>query len=138
MKGHIGETTQHQLLPKALAMLAPQPLLLPGARLEDYLILRQAVYAELAPRNAIEWLLTIDIAELSWEIQRYRILRHKLMEKSRQSAVAAALSQIDLIGIPFEWQEDAKRQTELNALAWRSNVDAASDIERRLALYGVD
>jgi hypothetical protein len=26
------------------------------------------------PRSAIEWLLAIDVAELSWEIQRYRIL----------------------------------------------------------------
>ena len=124
--------------PNALEALAPPPLLLPGESLENYKALRQAILSEIAPRSVIEWLLAIDIVELSWEIQRYRHLRHKLLARFRQRAIADALSQIDLIGIPAECQEDARRKTELNAFSWRSDVEAAIDIEHRLASYGID
>jgi hypothetical protein len=56
----------------------------------------------LAPRSAIEWLLAIDVVELSWEIQRYRLLRQKVLESYRQRAVKRALRQIDLAEIPPE------------------------------------
>jgi hypothetical protein len=35
-----------------------------GESLEHYQSLRQAIFADLAPRSAIEWLLVIDVAEL--------------------------------------------------------------------------
>lgn len=71
-------------LPVEFEVLAPPPLLLPGENLEHYHALQQAIFVDLAPRSAIEWLLAIDVAELSWEIQRYRVLRHKLLETYRQ------------------------------------------------------
>ncbi|MGR4929868.1 hypothetical protein ACIPUD_24160 [Bradyrhizobium sp. CAR08] len=71
-------------LPAELEALAPPPLLLPGEHLDQYHALRQAIFADLAPQSAIEWLLAIDVAELSWGIQRYRMLRHKLLETYRQ------------------------------------------------------
>src|SRR4051794_2148018 len=126
------------LPPTALEALAPQPLLLPGESLEEYLKLREAIYGEIAPTCAIEWLLAIDIAELSWEIQRYRLLRHRLLERTRQRAIANALAQIDLVGISTDDLDDARRQIELNAFAWRSDAIAAAEIANRLASHGVD
>ncbi|WP_249151336.1 hypothetical protein [Bradyrhizobium liaoningense] len=61
-------------LPVEFEALAPPPLLNPGEHLEHCQALRQAIFADLAPRSAIEWLLAIDVAELSWEIRRYRLL----------------------------------------------------------------
>lgn len=58
-------------LPVEFEALAPP--LMPGEHLEHYQALRQAIFADLAPRSAIEWLLAIDVAELSWEIQHYRV-----------------------------------------------------------------
>ncbi|WLA68420.1 hypothetical protein [Bradyrhizobium diazoefficiens] len=86
-------------MPVELEVLVPPPLLLPGESLDHYHALRQAIFADLAPRSAIEWLLAIDVAELSWDIQRYRLLRHKLLETYRQKAIEAALRRIDMIGI---------------------------------------
>ena len=83
-------------LPIEFEALAAPPLLLPGESLEHCQTMRQAIFADLAPRSAIEWLLAIDVAELSWEIQRYRLLRHKLLESCRQKAIEAALRRIDL------------------------------------------
>ncbi|WP_247547501.1 hypothetical protein [Bradyrhizobium sp. 177] len=106
-------------LPAEFEALAPPPLLLPGEHLDQYHALRQAIFADLAPRSAIEWLLAIDIAELSWDIQRYRMLRHKLLETYRQSAIEAALRRIDLVGIDSEFEAEAESYTRQNALSWR-------------------
>ncbi|WP_246786626.1 hypothetical protein [Bradyrhizobium sp. USDA 3458] len=86
-------------LPLELEALMTAPLLLPGENLEAYRLLQQAVFADIAPRSALEWLLAIDIAELSWEIRRYRLLRDALLEDHRQQAIEAALRRIDLAGI---------------------------------------
>ncbi|HEY1214237.1 MAG TPA: hypothetical protein VGE93_11450, partial [Bryobacteraceae bacterium] len=87
------------------------------------------------PRSAIEWLLAIDVAELSWEIQRYRILRHKLLESSRQQAIEAALRRIDMVGIAPDFEAEAEYHTRRNALSWRMDPIAAGEIHARLAAY---
>lgn len=125
-------------LPVEFEALAPPPQLLPGEHLDHYQTLRQAIFADLAPRSAIEWLLAIDIAELSWEIQRYRMLRHKLLETYRQKAIEAALRRIDMVGIDPAFEAEAEYHTRHNALSWRIDPMAASEIEARLAAYGFD
>jgi len=69
------------------AALAPAPDLLPGESMERYQLIRQAIVADIAPLSAIEWLLVIDVIELSWEIERYRLMRHKVVELFRQQAL---------------------------------------------------
>ena len=124
--------------PAPIEALAATPSLLPGESLEVYQMLRQAVFAEIAPKSIIEWLLAIDIAELCWEIQRYRVLRYKVLETSRQRAVASVLSRIDLLGIPLDCRQQAQHRTELNADAWRSDHETRLEIEQRLTAHGFD
>src|SRR5215216_6889566 len=76
------------------------PNLLPGECLEHYESLRRMIISEVAPQSGIEWLWTIDLVELSWDIQRYRALRYKVLEAYRQKAVEAALLRVDGVGIP--------------------------------------
>ncbi|WOH57294.1 MULTISPECIES: hypothetical protein [Bradyrhizobium] len=132
----------HQLkataLPVEFEALTASSLLLPGERLEHYQMLRQAIFADLAPRSVIEWLLAIDVAELSWEIQRYRVLRHKLLESYRQKAIEAALRRIDLVGMGPEWQDEAEYYTLQNALSWRIDPVARTETDTRLAAHGFD
>ncbi|MCP3459189.1 hypothetical protein [Bradyrhizobium sp. CCGUVB23] len=134
--------TEQQLtaavLPVEFEVLSPPPLLLPGEHLDHYQALRQAIFADLAPRSAIEWLLAIDVAELSWEIQRYRALRHKLLETYRQKAIEALLRRIDMVGIAPEFEDQAEYYTLQNALSWRIDPMAAGEIDARLASYGFD
>jgi hypothetical protein len=134
--------TAHQLTATALPIefeaLAAPPFLLPGESLEHYKMLREAIFADLAPRSVIEWLLAIDVVELSWEIQRYRLLRHKLLETYRQKAIEAALRRIDLVGIVPECQGEAEYYTLQNALSWRIDRVARTEIDTRLAAHGFD
>ena len=137
MNGPFYPAQQSIAMPVELEVLTP-PLLLPGESLQHYQGLRQAIFADIAPRSTIEWLLAIDVAELSWEIQRYRLLRHKLLQMYRQNAVEAALRSIDMIGIAPEFEGLAEQYTAQNALSWRLDPVAATEIEMRLASYGLD
>ena len=138
MNGPFQPAQQLAALPAEFEVLTPPPLLLPGESLEHYQSLRQAIFADLAPRSAIEWLLVIDVAELSWEIQRYRLLRHRLLETYRQKAIEAALRRIDMIGIAPEFDDEAEYYTVQNALSWRLDPIATTEIDARLASYGFD
>src|ERR1700751_2378566 len=94
-------------MPAEFEVLAPPPLLLPGESLEQYHLTRQAILSEIAPRSAIEWLLVIDVIELCWDIQRYWFLRHKVLENFRQRVIERTLAQIDSVGVPPSFEEDA-------------------------------
>lgn len=126
------------IVPAELEVLRPEPLLLPGESREQYEILQRIIVGDLAPRSAVEWLIAFDVAELSWEIRRYRALRHKLLEAVRHRAIEVALSQIDLVGIAEPAKEIAKGHIAKNALDWRLNSVAQDEIDRRLLAYGLD
>jgi hypothetical protein len=125
-------------LPAELEFLSPPPLLLPGESLKKYELMRQAIFADLAPQTAIEWLFAIDVVELSWEIQRYRLLRHKLLEHYREKAVEQTLCHIDLAELPPEMEDAARYHIRRNAQSWRMDPTAAREIDARLATYGYD
>lgn len=125
-------------LPAEFASLSVAPLMLPGESLEKYELMRQAIFADLAPRTAIEWLLAIDVVELSWEIQRYRVLRHKLLDHHRENAIEQVLSYIDLAELPPDMEDAARYQIRRNARIWRADPTAAREIDIRLANYGYD
>ncbi|NOJ43528.1 hypothetical protein HCN58_28875 [Bradyrhizobium sp. WSM 1791] len=125
-------------MPAEFESLSPPSLPLPGVSFEKYELMRQAIFADLAPRTVIEWLLAIDVLELSWEIQRYRVLRHKLLEHYRETAIEQTLRHIDLAELPPEMEAAARCQIRRNARIWRIDPTAAREIDVRLATYGYD
>lgn len=125
-------------LPSEFEALCPLPQLLPGENIDQYHALQAAIFRDLGPQSAIEWLLAIDIAELSWEMQRYRLLRHRLLSTYRQKAIEMTLRRIDVAGIVPHFQNAAEIHTIHNALGWQLDASAASDIEARLRAYGFD
>jgi hypothetical protein len=125
-------------VPARFDAIAHPPTLLPGERLEDYEALRGNIICEIAPQSGIEWLWTVDLVELSWDIQRYRVLRHKVLEMHRQNAIESALRRVDGAGIPSAFQQEACCQIKQNAAQWRDDPTAAIEIETRLASFGFD
>lgn len=125
-------------VPVEFQALCPAPQLLPGESMEQYRALQALIFRDIVPQSAIEWLLAIDVAELSWEVQRYRILRHRLLDSYRQKAIEMTLRRIDVAGIAPIFEDDAERYTIQNALDWRLDPIAAEEIEARLASYGFD
>ena len=121
-----------------LTALTPPPALLPGESIEHYQLMRQAILSDIAPKSAIEWLLAVDVVELSWEIERYRLLRHKVLMQYREQAIEQCLRRIDLLEISADSVGQAREQIRRNAWCWRHNLDAAHEIEARLASHGFD
>lgn len=58
--------------PAEFRSFAEPSFLLPGEDLRDYEVLRQMIVEDIQPQTNIEWLWTLDLVELSWEIVRYR------------------------------------------------------------------
>lgn len=126
------------VLPSEFEALCPPPHLLPGENIDHYHAVQAAIFRDINPQSAIEWLLAIDIAELSWEMQRYRVLRHRLLNTYRQKAIEMTLRRIDVAGIAPDFQDVAEIYTIHNALDWQLDASAALDIEARLRSYGFD
>lgn len=126
------------VLPPQFEALCPPPHLLPGENIDHYHAVQAAIFRDIDPQSAVEWLLAIDIAELSWEMQRYRVLRHRLLKTYRQKAVEMTLRRIDVAGIAPDFQDVAETYTIKNALDWQLDASAALDIEARLRSYGFD
>ncbi|WP_249134508.1 hypothetical protein [Bradyrhizobium japonicum] len=124
--------------PPQYEALCPPPQLLPGESIERYQALQAVIFRDLDPKSAAEWLLTIDIAELSWEMQRYRVLRHRLLSTYRQKAVEMTLRRVDLAGIAPEFLDVAAIYTTNNALDWQLDPTATLDIDARLRAHGFD
>ena len=140
MNGLVGLPQPHStsILPPQFEALCPPPQLLPGEKIDHYQALQAVIFRDLAPQSAVEWLLAIDIAELSWEIQRYRILRHRRLSMSRQKAIETMLRRIDVSDKSPSHQSIAEFYIVRNALEWQLDPNAAAEIDARLEDHGFD
>ncbi|MGY2937391.1 hypothetical protein ACVWZ6_006993 [Bradyrhizobium sp. GM6.1] len=77
-------STTPSAFPVDFQALCPAPQLLPGESIDDYRALQAVIFRDIALQSTIEWLLAMDVAELFWEMQGYRPLRHKLLESYRK------------------------------------------------------
>jgi hypothetical protein len=59
------------------------------------------IIADISPGANIEWLWTLDLVDLSWEILRYRCLKQKTLEAFRLAAVEALLQRVEGLGLSF-------------------------------------
>jgi hypothetical protein len=127
----------YQMPPEFNAFLELSPVL-PDEDLKDYEFIKQMMIADVGPQTNIEWLWTLDLVELSWEIIRYRRLKQKVLETHREAAIQSILQRLDGEGMPSEAAGKVYMQTKRNAVEWRCDPGAAAEIEARLARHGVD
>ena len=99
--------------------------------------MRQLLIDNVSPQSTIEWLWLFDLAELSWNIPRYRKLKGRALEIYRVKAVEALLFQVDGAGISGD-SEKVRRLTRRNAAEWQRDLGAANEIEDRLEQVGFD
>jgi hypothetical protein len=125
-------------MPAQFVSILKPPRLLLGESQTDYDTIRQMMIEEVVPQTSIEWLWTIDLIELSWDVVRYRSLREKVPEIYREAAVESLLQRIDGLGIPPASREMAQRHTRRNVEQWRDDPIAAAEIEARLKARGID
>jgi hypothetical protein len=125
-------------MPTEFQIFLEQSPLLPGEDPNYYELVKQMMIDDLAPQNNIEWLWTLDLIELSWEILRYRRLKQKVLDMYREVAIQSILQRLDGAGMPIESSCKVVMHAKRNAEQWRKDRDAAVEIEARLARHGFD
>src|SRR5260370_20278713 len=127
------ESTQRSSMPAQFSSILRTPRLLPGESQSDYVTVRQMMIDEVVPQTSIEWLWTIDLIELSWDVIRYRSLREKVLEIYREAAVESLLQRVDGLGIPpaaRRWRNDIRNVT------WNSGRERRRQPPRRRSRAG--
>ncbi len=124
--------------PNEIRAFMEQPSLLLGENQRDYEILRQMVIDDIQPRTNIEWLWTLDLIELSWEVLRYRRLKQKVLETSRAATIESILWDLDGAALPTGTLAALRLQNRRSATEWRDDPKAAAEIEECLARHGWD
>ena len=80
------------------------------------------------PKDFIEWLWVRDVADLTWEIIRWRRLKAALMNAGRQRAIEHFVRQVSAPG-PMD-SEDAASDAAILAEEWFTNP-ASKNLRRR-------
>jgi hypothetical protein len=115
---------------------AEPSFLLPGENRQEFELIRSMMIEEVRPATNIEWLWTVDLVELSWEILRYRRLKQRVLHDYRHSAIKAILLRLDGAGIPAPDVATLTAQSARSAEEWREDPEAAAEIEARLRRHG--
>jgi len=125
-------------VPAELIPFSDPSFLLPGESSQDFEAIRQMMVDDIRPETNIEWLWTLDIVELSWEILRYRRLKKRILDSHRASAIEAILQRLDGEGLPAVALPMVRTRARQTAAEWRDSREAAIEIEARLDRHGFD
>ena len=87
----MSDLIHHLSIPAELKSFAEDTCLLPGESSREFEAIRSMIIDDVRPKTHIEWLWILDLAEMSWEILRYRCLKQKILESYRQAAIEAIL-----------------------------------------------
>jgi hypothetical protein len=137
LQPHDRDATRNALtIPVELSAFSEPSFLLPGENRQEFEIIRNMLIDEVRPQTNIEWLWTLDLVELSWEILRYRGLKHRILHEHRQAAIKAMLLRLDGAGIPAADFATLATQSGRSAEQWREDPKAAAEIEARLRRHG--
>jgi hypothetical protein len=124
-----------QSVPSELRAFA-WPHLLPGESYRDFAIIQKMMIDEVRPESCMEWLWTFDLVELSWEILRYRRLKMRILALDRSAAIEAIVLRVDGEGLPIEAMSMVRQHARRAAADWRTDSQAAVDIEAHLERSG--
>jgi hypothetical protein len=125
-------------VPAELISISEPCSLLPGESRRDFEVIQKLIVDDIQPQTNIEWLWTLDLVELSWEILRYRRLKKKILDTHRVAAIVAILQRLDGEGMPAETMPMVQIHAKRTADEWRDDPGAAIEIEARLHRSGFD
>jgi hypothetical protein len=127
--------------PAGLAQLFDDPPLVGNEKREDYDKFFSAIATAVNPGDAIAWLFTRDVSDLSWEIRRERSLKLQVIKSAETDIVGGLLMPPrpftgELLTIFEVDPNDEKMANE--AKQWASDPKARRRIDKTLAEKGYD
>src|SRR5450631_2666771 len=124
--------------PKELEQFLDDPPLVGTERREDYDNFFSMIAMAAKPVDAIDWLIVIDIAYLSWEIRRERRIKAEIIKLRRREAQSS--SDMAMMRADFkkkDWKPEATEEDSMSMLA-KGYILGDYDIDvidKRIASY---
>jgi hypothetical protein len=134
----VGPSCRSLTVPAELIPFSEPSFLLPGESRRDFEVIQKMMVDDIQPQTNVEWLWTLDLVELTWEILRYRRLKNRILDAHRVDAIEAILQRLDVEGMPVEAMPMVRMHARRTANEWRDDVGAALEIEARLHRSGFD
>jgi hypothetical protein len=124
--------------PGLLPLVVAHPRMLPGENVDDYYFLLETMVNTVLPTSDIEWLATVDLAWLQWDIRRYRRWKSAIIMSNRPYAIEAALCKTHPGYAVPDGMPMIRAQSRMQMQEMSVNSGAHSDVRARLVLHGYD
>ena len=118
-------------------VLAP-PRMLPGETTDEYYFLLETMVNTVLPDNDFEWLATVDLAWLQWEIRRYRRWKNAIIMSGRPYALEAALCNTHPGYAMADGMPMIRAQSRMEVQEMGVDPNAHRDVRARLLKHGYD
>jgi hypothetical protein len=128
-----------QVPDEILPFVQAAPRLLPGETDDDYYRLFEMMATEILPDTDIEWLWTIDLAWLWFDILRYRRWKNAIILTGRRAALEFALAKTNPEALQIGGMNPLIRgQARMDAEALRVDTNKRNPLNARLEAHGYD
>jgi hypothetical protein len=121
-----------------LPLVLAHPRLLPGETRDQFYLLLDLMVEATLPESTLEWLMTIDLTWLQWEIQRYRRWKNAIIMSNRSGAVEDALCKTHPGCVILDATTTIRAESRMQMQEMRSNPRAHSEVQARLVAHGYD
>ncbi|KQW22324.1 hypothetical protein ASC80_02715 [Afipia sp. Root123D2] len=127
-------------IPKNQKFSAPQmfydllgsPAFGPGEDPNLFCVLVEQMLETIRPKDFVEYLYTVDLINLTWELIRLRLIKEAVKAQGRSVAVEALLFREYLSDAPVGAEQFARVQTKAEYKNWRLDTGKREKIEARL------
>jgi hypothetical protein len=121
-----------------MPLVMDHPRLLPGESKDSFFALFDIMVGVISPNEDLEWLTTIDLTWLQFDIQRYRRWKSLIIMANRGAALEAALSTSHPGAVLVGGSATISAESKMQAQEIGRNPDAHPNVRSRLESYGYD
>jgi len=123
---------------EVLPLVLADPRLLPGETRDEFYLMLELMFSTILPDTELEWLTTIDLAWLQWEIQRYRRWKNAIIMSNRTAAVETALRKTHKGAAMSGAMTMIRAESKMHAQEMSINPNAHPDVRAKLESHGYD
>src|SRR6267142_144965 len=123
---------------EVLPLVLAHPRLLPGETRDEFYLMLELMFSTILPDTELEWLTTIDLAWLQWEIQRYRRWKNAIIMSNRTAAVESVLCRTHEGAAMSGAMSMIRAESKMHAREMSINPNAHRDVRAKLESHGYD
>jgi hypothetical protein len=131
-----GTAADQVTLPPHIEAMFGKPPVLRTESLEAYEYMRLEIARQIRPMQMIEWAWVIDLANLIWEIRRYRSAIKMILDAAFKPALKSVLHSMS--DIPLIESLEASDKRESFADKWYGSATERAEVSATLAKYDLD